>query len=648
MKVVLDDIPSGYNLSKINENFGKIETALNEEVLYRNNPIGEPNQMGSDLDMNGKIIYNLPEPTLEHQAARLQDVQNAISGVSTANLVAYTPTGSISANTVQGAINELDVEKVSTDDLANAADPSKGASLVGGGAQVVASVDALRALLKTSPSSKAFVTGYYADGDGGGGLYYLDLTDTTSTDNGSTVIVAADGGRWKLASQGRVSAKQMGAKGDNVTNDYTPLQTMFSNGKVGYSIPAGTYSFGTGLVVDYSPVSPAFPIPGTPSKRVDIRGESIGNTILAYSGTGYAINMFGTDATGAGQGIHSIDMIGGFTLQDKSFTKANHGIYMQNRAYWKIQDVFLQYFGNAMEIQSSFTGKVENCYMNYSTIGLKLTTNELGAINAISVDRCTFSGNSLAGTLGVAIGSSTLFSVCTFEDNGTMGDMGSGGFIANVGAYGYSGPLAFESCYFEVNKGNADIYIDNVTTKDLTVSISNCIFNRASDVNYTQNNISVSSSGGGRVTVLLKGNNFISAGTYVPSADRPFLLGSSQVHFVDLGGNTYQETTSLTAPYASGLVTSGKISGAGAIIMASPSISCTKLSTGVYRISSSVPFGKTTDFYTVTATSNDSSGTTQVRSIIPQSGSIFDVTVVNSSFTATDGAFSFNVLHLGG
>lgn len=633
MKVVLDDIPSGYNLSKINENFGKIETALNDKVLWRDNPVGEPNTLETGIDANGQPIYNLPEPTQLNQAARLQDVVNSISGVTAANLITFTPTGTISSTTVQGAIAEV---------------ASEAAAAADSNFKRAVSITQLRLFPKNTSFNTAVLLGYYAEGDGGGGLYYLDLTDTTSTDNGSTVIVAADGGRWKLASQGRVSAKQMGAKGDNVTNDYTSLQTMFSNGKVGYSIPAGTYSFGTGLVVDYSPASPAFPTPGTPSQRVDIRGESIGNTILAYSGTGYAINMFGTDATGAGQGIHSIDMIGGFTLQDKSFTKANHGIYMQNRAYWKIQDVFLQYFGNAMEIQSSFTGKVENCYMNYSTVGLKLTTNELGAINAISVDRCTFSGNSLAGTLGVAIGSANLFSACTFEDNGTMGDMGSGGFIANVGAYGYSGPLAFESCYFEVNKGNADIFIDNTSNKELTVSISNCLFNRASNVNYTQTNISVSSSGGGKVNVLLKGNNFVSAGSYVPSAGRPFLTGAPQVNFIDLGGNTYQETTSLTTPYASGPVTAGKVSSAGAIIMASPSISCTKLGTGVYRISSSVPFGKTTDFYTVTATSNDASGTTQVRSIIPQSENIFDVTVVNSSFTATDGAFSFNVLHLGG
>ena len=95
-KIVLPPVTGADNLSTLNSNFSKIEKALNDKALYRDNPVGEPNQMGSDLDMNGKIIYNLPEPTLQHQAARLQDVQNAISGVSTANLVAYTPTGSIS------------------------------------------------------------------------------------------------------------------------------------------------------------------------------------------------------------------------------------------------------------------------------------------------------------------------------------------------------------------------------------------------------------------------------------------------------------------------------------------------------------------------------------------------------------------------
>lgn len=83
-------------------------------------------------------------------------------------------------------------------ELANSADPAKGAAKSGRGVQIVNSVAELRALLKSSPSKNAFVSGYSAAGDGGGpGWVYLDALDTTSPDNGQTLFVAADGGRWK-------------------------------------------------------------------------------------------------------------------------------------------------------------------------------------------------------------------------------------------------------------------------------------------------------------------------------------------------------------------------------------------------------------------------------------------------------------------
>jgi len=57
-KIDLDPITSGYNLSKINANFQKLEDELNNKVLYRNSPAGEPNSMSSNLDMNSKSILN--------------------------------------------------------------------------------------------------------------------------------------------------------------------------------------------------------------------------------------------------------------------------------------------------------------------------------------------------------------------------------------------------------------------------------------------------------------------------------------------------------------------------------------------------------------------------------------------------------------
>ena len=58
-KIVLSDVTSSYSTSTINSNFSKIEDALNNEVLYRNNPAGEINQMESSLDMNSNDILNV-------------------------------------------------------------------------------------------------------------------------------------------------------------------------------------------------------------------------------------------------------------------------------------------------------------------------------------------------------------------------------------------------------------------------------------------------------------------------------------------------------------------------------------------------------------------------------------------------------------
>ena len=58
-KIDLDDVASGYNRQRINQNFQDIETELNNKVLYRDNPSGEPNQMENNLDMNSNDLLNV-------------------------------------------------------------------------------------------------------------------------------------------------------------------------------------------------------------------------------------------------------------------------------------------------------------------------------------------------------------------------------------------------------------------------------------------------------------------------------------------------------------------------------------------------------------------------------------------------------------
>ncbi len=70
-KIELDNISSGYNLSKVNANFQKIEDELNNKVLYRDVVEGEPNQLEVDVDMNGNRILNLPDPSLDQEPVTL-------------------------------------------------------------------------------------------------------------------------------------------------------------------------------------------------------------------------------------------------------------------------------------------------------------------------------------------------------------------------------------------------------------------------------------------------------------------------------------------------------------------------------------------------------------------------------------------------
>lgn len=73
-KIELDDVTSGYNLSKINSNFQTIEDTLNDRVLFRTNTVGTPNQLESNIDANDKRIYNLPKPSTGGEPLRLKDL----------------------------------------------------------------------------------------------------------------------------------------------------------------------------------------------------------------------------------------------------------------------------------------------------------------------------------------------------------------------------------------------------------------------------------------------------------------------------------------------------------------------------------------------------------------------------------------------
>ena len=83
------------------------------------------------------------------------------------------------------------------------------------------SIDALRSFSGGTAVKIVQVAGYYADKQAiGGGVFVADASDKTSSDNGGTVIVSADGTRWRRQADA-VSPLDFGARGDGATDDTT-------------------------------------------------------------------------------------------------------------------------------------------------------------------------------------------------------------------------------------------------------------------------------------------------------------------------------------------------------------------------------------------------------------------------------------------
>lgn len=78
-KITLPTITSGFqSASQLSTGFDAIESELQNKVLYRDNPTGEPNQMENDLDMNSNGLLNVSSITVNgvDYLANMQNVYN--------------------------------------------------------------------------------------------------------------------------------------------------------------------------------------------------------------------------------------------------------------------------------------------------------------------------------------------------------------------------------------------------------------------------------------------------------------------------------------------------------------------------------------------------------------------------------------------
>lgn len=121
-----------------------------------------------------------------------------------------------------------------------------------------------------------YVGGYYTNGDGGGGVFRYDSSDTSSSDNGGTIIVGTSSGiRLKRTIDGPVNILAWGAIGNGTNDNVSAFRKAVTNTPNIY-IPSGVFVVGGEVSVPAG-----FQISGE-SAKTSIISASTTNFVFAY------------------------------------------------------------------------------------------------------------------------------------------------------------------------------------------------------------------------------------------------------------------------------------------------------------------------------------------------------------------------------
>ena len=518
---------------------------------YRITELGDPIAEGDAVNRGymeaqlGKVIRvpeNIPVlPGVAGRASKLlgfNDVGNPVavapvsgSAADLAIMLAST-TGAGMVGTPTGTVQDV------LDRFGDPASPAYGAGMIARGGQVVPSIAALRLLLKTVPSKFAFVMGYYLSGDGGGGAYYLDEADVVSADNAGSIIVAADGGRWKLKWSGTLSVKQFGAKGDydfdtfSGTDDTVALQdcanALQATGGVMYH-PPGSYQV-TAQVEIVQPGTSDF-------VRVSVAGAGSGASQIVSNGNITAYRFTGT----AAEGIHSYQHIQGLRFRAVGGTFIGTAIRVDNFAYGEFNDVLAENFEYGVNGTDILSSLFVRCQFRGNNFGNNLSFADASRPNAIAYLACVFTANK---TWAIVAGSPSVITMVggSVEGNGTDVGIPDRGGILMIGA-GTEGAVGMNASgvYFEGNGGRADFFCTSSGADgQVAHSFTGCTFNRLSNTQFVANNIRI--DGDSKAALSVTGCGFKHFNSYVPDPGRKYIALNfadfSRIDFSE-GGNFY-------------------------------------------------------------------------------------------------------------
>lgn len=215
------------------------------------------------------------------------------------------------------------------------------------------------------------VDGYFTRGDGGGGRFFFDASNT-DTANGGTIIITDEGGtgRWIRIVEDSLTPKQFGAKADGTTDNSITIQAWadhtYANGLLATD-DGGHYKHGTTITLAVAQNRWTFNGAGCGDKQNFLNTIPAG-TVFEYTGSSGVGWQFGDGSTTNIQAFNvnsvafwgntsgdvvNVDKCQAFNKFDKIFVGQNgtgNGWIISDSWVSSIRDVFVQGPENATGI----------------------------------------------------------------------------------------------------------------------------------------------------------------------------------------------------------------------------------------------------------------------------------------------------------
>lgn len=374
---------------------------------------------------------------------------------------------------------------------------------------VVSSIAALRALMHAGYAT-AFVTGYYSAHDGGGGAYQYDPSDTTSADNGGTIIVASDGGRWKLQYTQSVSVKQFGATGKGIADDTTSIQNALSwaaaNGGGDIYVPPGTYKTTSTLTIGGSFVclhgaGKSISVIACSSVSIDtllIGSSSSALQSVYVNGIGFQPSVTKT----SGSEIHVNGSNINIYLEDLIVTEGFQGIFLDSNASgasgggssYHINNAYIESCTYAGVILGSANGWVQGVWMDECTIAANAHGLLIQNCSALYASRLDIIEQTVDG-ISVNPYNSGMYAIDLFFNNVQCDSTNGIGWSFNQ-TNGIVGNVVCVDCWASAShSGPAGLFLGNSNLDGLSWINGQIISNAQHGVEITAgNNINIQSS----------------------------------------------------------------------------------------------------------------------------------------------------------